>query len=839
MIKLTSRTAWITMGMCFSGAVSAALLDAAPAVNAAGPDRLAVSPRARLAATQTVPSSPSGGSMPSIIPLPATVSAAAGAFSVSAETPIVAAGGEAERIARYFADLTSRTRSIPLNVRPGAGGKATGGIEFVLDSSTSAGAHDAASQASVASAASESYELTISPSDIRVRARDAHGLFYGAITLWSLITADPSASKSSRATLESMTITDAPRFAWRGFLLDSARHYQSVAYIKQLLDWMALHKLNTFHWHLTDDEGWRLEIKKYPRLTEVGAWRVPAGAGPAADIDPKTNKLRVYGGYYTQDQVREVVRYAADRFITVVPEIEMPGHAQAAIAAYARLGTDVVAPPVSSDWGVHTYLYNVDDSTFAFLEDVLTEVMGLFPGTYIHTGGDEAVKDRWRSSPAIQARMRDLGVADEIALQSYFTHRIEAFLSSHGRKLIGWDEILEGGLPRSATVMSWRGTEGAIEASKAGHDVVMSPAPSLYLDYLQSDSSDEPPGRPNYVTLQDMYSFNVVPDAIGAESARHVLGAQVNAWTEHMRITDRLEHAAFPRLAAFAEVVWSQKHGTWQDFVNRLPAQFARYRTLGIHYADSAFAVKFAGSAKVQLSNQANVGEIRYTLDGSEPTRTSARYSEPFALPSAKTVKAATFIDGQRVSSPRVRTFDRASALRRNDDELRSCSKKLVLRLEDDAPRTGERAVFNVDILDPCWIWEKADLAGVTGIAASVGQVPFNFQVGDAVKQIVLYPPETAAGELEVRKDSCDGERIAVLPLAVAATNFAVTSLPRVQLAKSADAVASTGASNGARKAGVAGSGTLGVGDVHDLCLRFTRRAIDPIWALKSVQLFE
>ncbi|HEU4626559.1 MAG TPA: family 20 glycosylhydrolase [Steroidobacteraceae bacterium] len=744
-----------------------------------------------------------------VIPAPSRVTAGQGTFTVTERTPIVAAGGESERIGRYLADLIARTRGIHLPVQAAvAGAPRAGRIELQIDPS-------------IDTESAEAYTMDVSPLGVLIRAREARGLFYGAITFWSLVTGAPEAGKSAQATIDAVRIADAPRFAWRGFMLDSARHYQPPAFIKDMLDWMALHKLNTFHWHLTDDQAWRLQIKKYPRLTEVGAWRVPAGAGAAADIDPATGKPRLYGGYYTQDQVREIVAYAADRFITVVPEIEMPGHAQAALAAYPELGTDAAAPPVSSDWGVHTYLYNPDDATFAFLEDVLTEVMALFPGQYIHVGGDEAVKDRWRASPAVQERMRALGVANEAALQAYFTHRIESFLSAHGRKLIGWDEILEGSLPPTATVMSWRGTAGAIEASKQGHDVVMAPAPTLYLDYLQSDLPDEPSGRPTYVTLRDMYAFNPLPAEIQGDAARHVLGAQINAWTEHMRTTERVEHAAFPRMAAFAEVVWTAPANAadrWPSFVTRLPAQFARYQKLGIHYADSVFAVKFAVAERAELSNQINIGEIRYTLDGSMPTRKSKLYTSPITFKRPTTVTAATFLDGKRVSEPRSRKFDRMSALRRMDTELKSCANKLVLRLEDDAPINGTRAMFTVDILDPCWIWEKADLARVTGIAADVGQVPFNFQVGDAVKQIPLLPPQTPEGELEVRQDSCDGPRIAVLPLAPAASNAAVTALPRVPLSREAQ-----------------GGGS----DVHDLCLRFTRRSVDPIWTLQSVQLFE
>lgn len=814
----------------------------------------------------------------SVIPTPRSAAVSPGSFTVSSRTPVVASSGEAERIARYLVDLVARTRGLPLQVQDG-GEVERSAIELRLEDTAPAG---------------EGYELNVSPRGALIRAREPHGLFYGAVSLWQLMTADV-APRDSSVTLRSVKISDAPRFSWRGFMLDSARHYQPPEFIKQMLDAMALHKLNTFHWHLTDDQGWRLQINKYPLLTEVGAWRVPAGSGPASDIDPATGKPRLYGGFYTQAEVRDVVRYAAERFITVVPEIEMPGHAQAPIAAYPQLGTDPVAPPVSSDWGVHDYLFNVDESTFSFLEDVLTEVIALFPGPYVHIGGDEAVKDRWRASPAIQKRMRELGVADEAALQSYFTHRMEKFLSAQGRRLIGWDEILEGGLPPSATVMSWRGTEGAIEAVNAGHDVVMSPVPALYLDYLQSDLPDEPGGRPTYQTLQNIYEFKVLPEAITGDAAGHVLGAQMNAWTEHMRTPQLVQHAVFPRMAAFSEVVWSgggavapaaslssdlprgaalksessesistsptagklgtsaPYHGGWQDFLRRLPAQLARYRKLGISYADSAFAVAFKGTTRVELSNQVATGEIRYTLNGSPPTASSKLYSTPIAVTPRTTITAATFINGHAVSSPRTHAYDRATQLRRTDTELKSCSNKLILRLEDDAPRTGERPFISVDILDPCWIWEKADLSHVTAISANVAQLPFNFQVGDATKQIPLIPPESEAGELEVRKDSCEGERIAVLPLAPAVGNPQITTLPRTPLMRSPSTPAAAAASPDATRIDVAASPNAArtssarpaaaaadsAPNVHDLCLRFTRRSIDPIWAIQSVQLYE
>ncbi|MGQ0835325.1 MAG: beta-N-acetylhexosaminidase, partial [Gammaproteobacteria bacterium] len=671
---------------------------------------------------------------PSVIPAVAVVELGTGTFPVGAGIRMhVPSDPEVERIAQYFADLVARTRGIQLGIAREDATPPAGAIAFVIDTRPSG-------------ASAESYELAISSERIVISARAPRGLFYGAMTLWQLLTATDATGRA--VTLHGMTIRDEPRFAWRGFMLDVARHYMPPERVKQMIDWMALHKLNTLHWHLTDDQGWRLEIRKYPRLTEVGAWRVPAGAAGTAGR---------YGGYYTQDEVRDIVRYAAERFVTVVPEIGMPGHAQAAIASYPHLGTEGPPPPVSPDWGVHNHLYDVEENTFAFLEDVLSEVFELFPSAYIHVGGDEAVKDRWIASPRVQQRMRQLAIPNETALQSYFTARVESFIRRNGRKLIGWDEILEGGrLPPAATVMSWRGTAGAIEAARQGHDVVMAQERILYLDYLQSDSRDEPPGRPRYVTLADVYAYEPLPAELAAAEAAHILGAQLNAWTEHMRTPERVHHNAFPKVAALAEVLWSPRgQRDWQSFVHRLAPQFARYARLGIDYADSAFAPRFAvlsnqgaDSIRVELSTQTAAGEIRYTLDGREPTRESPLYREPLELRIPASVRAVTYLDGFRMSAAQARAFDRQSLGRRSDDELQTCAQKLVLRLEDDAPLEGERAVFNIDIMDPCWIFKDADLSGISRISAAVGQLPFNFQIGEDARKIPLRTPESPQGEL-------------------------------------------------------------------------------------------
>lgn len=740
------------------------------------------------------------GPPPPLVPLPRDVERLSGSFEVKDETAIAYDPRDAREkdIAIYLAGLVQRTRRLSLKPQAPAGGP--GILLQRLPDPAATG--------------KEGYRLEVRPGGIVVSASQTAGLFYGCVTLWQLLTQN---SGSGAVTLGSMRIEDAPRFAWRGLLLDSVRHYQSPAFIKSFLDIMALHKLNVLQWHLTDDQGWRLEIRKYPRLTQIGAWRVPAGAPPAADVDPATGAPRLYGGYYTQAQVREIVAYAAARNITIVPEIEMPGHATAAIVAYPRLGT-LGTPParVPSDWGIYPNLYNVDDSTFAFLEDVLTETMALFPGPYIHIGGDEAVKTQWKSSPAIQARMRAIGIRDEEGLESYFMQRVGSFLNAHGRQVVGWDEILQGGAPSGTTVMSWRGIDGAVVAAKSGHDAVLTPAPVLYMDNRQGGGADEPPGRGQIETLADVYNFDPAPASLDAGERAHILGVQANIWTEHIRTEQRVEYMAFPRAAALADVAWSppERHD-WRNFLERLAPQLDRYRALGLNYAQSAFEPELSthadetyASATVELTNQAKFGDLRYTTDGTVPSASSPRYRSPLDLPLPAQVAAAAY-SGDRMLAAAARTLDAVSLRHRFSQELELCSNRIALSLEDDAPLAGPRAVFLVDIMNPCWIYSGADLAGVNAIEAAVGQIPFNFQIGDQINAIKLRPPRTPDGELEVHLDSCGGPILADMPLAPAAHNNAVTTL-RADIAPQ--------------------SGT------HDLCFVFAQNGIDPLWVLDWVQ---
>ena len=739
-----------------------------------------------------------------VIPAPAESRALRGSFTVTAKTVIsVPNDAKVEWTARYFADLLARTRGLSLPVVRTPSARS---ISFALDGGDRV-------------TSDEGYALRVSPAGIAVSARDPRGLLHGAVTLWQLLTSDTSRSGPIR--LAAVEIRDAPRFAWRGLMLDSARHYQSPEFIERFIDIMTLHKLNTLQWHLTDDQAWRLEIRKYPKLAEVGGWRVPEGAAAQNNIDPQTGKPRMIGGIYTQETVRHLVAYAAERGITIVPEIEMPGHATAAIVAYPQLAsTDEPPRAVPSDWGVYRNLYNVEESTFTFLEDVLDEVVALFPSRYIHVGGDEAVKDQWRSSPRIQARMRELGVENETKLQGYFTQRIEAFLTSRGRRLIGWDEILEGGIAPNATVMSWRGVDGAVTAARAGHDAVLSPDPTLYLDNRQSPNQHDTPGRGRVVSIEQIYAFDPLRPDLTPDENSHILGLQANIWTEHIRTEERVEYMAWPRGAAVAENGWSQPaQRDWRGFLARLVSQFRRYRALGLRNADTLFRVNIDGvldvpnaRASVTLSNEAGLGDLHYTTNGSDPTPASPRYTAPLDLPLSTRLAATAFQDGHPLADAQRRVLDASFFQRRTSHQLKLCSEKLVLSLEDDAPIDGDRAVFLIDIMNPCWIYPAVDLGHGATLTATVGQLPFNFQIGDDVKKIELRAPATPDGELEVFAGGCQGQRIASLPLAPAAAQQAVTVLPSIELEPRA-------------------------GPPQDVCFRFTQREVDPMWALYSVEI--
>lgn len=437
----------------------------------------------------------------------------------------------------------------------------------------------------------EAYTLVVSENQINVTASTAAGLFYGVQSLLQLF---PNQIYQSDYTLvpqdtewniPAVEIHDYPRFEYRGLHLDVARHFFSVDFIKQYLDLMSMHKLNRFHWHLTEDQGWRIAIEQYPKLTEVGAWRDSTLVG---HYGTNTYDGKEYGGFYTQEEIREVVDYAQRRHITVIPEIEMPGHASAALASYPELGCiENKDYRVKTTWGIFEDIYCPSEETFTFLENVLTEVMNLFPSEYIHIGGDEAPKKQWEESELAQQVIDRENLKNEEELQSYFITRIEEFLNKNGRQIIGWDEILEGGLAPNATVMSWRGVKGGIKAAKQHHDVVMTPGTHLYLDYYQADSQTEPLAIGWLTTLEETYSYEPIPQELDEEEATYILGAQGNVWTEYIRSGEKVEYMAYPRASALAEVTWSPKsQRNWTDFWRRMQTHFQRFEILGINVAE-------------------------------------------------------------------------------------------------------------------------------------------------------------------------------------------------------------------------------------------------------------
>ncbi|MBL7983070.1 MAG: family 20 glycosylhydrolase [Flavobacteriales bacterium] len=429
----------------------------------------------------------------------------------------------------------------------------------------------------------EWYALGVMTDGIVISATTEAGLFRGSRTLVQLLE-----QGRETGTLPCLSITDWPRFPWRGMHLDACRHFWSVEFTKKYIDLLARYKMNSFHWHLTEDQGWRIEIKKYPKLTEVGAWRKGSQVGPYARLEHDTIP---YGGFYTQEQIREVVAYAQARHINVVPEIEMPGHAMAALAAYPRLGCTGGPYEVQRGWGVFEDVFCAgNDSVFTVLEDVLTEVMALFPSEMIHIGGDECPKEAWKACAKCQARMKSEGLKDEHELQSYFIQRIEQFVNSKGRKLIGWDEILEGGLAPNAAVMSWRGTEGGIAAARSGHYAVMSPGSHCYFDHYQGDPANEPLAFGGYTTVQKVYSYEPIPSELKPEEQKYILGAQGNVWTEYILTPEHVEYMAVPRMLALAEVLWTPKEKRDEaDFLRRLTVEFSMLQEMKVNSSHSLY----------------------------------------------------------------------------------------------------------------------------------------------------------------------------------------------------------------------------------------------------------
>jgi len=604
-----------------------------------------------------------------VIPLPARLDARPGEFRLDRETRIALsdpASAELRAVAELFAAPLRAASGLPLPIAPEPAGDDTPNA-ITLRLATAAPATER-----------ESYRLVVTERGATLSAPTPAGASLGLQTLRQLLpselekgvrsrsawatgparTRPPTPAAPARWAIPAVEVEDAPRFRYRGILLDVGRYYFPPEFLEKLIDLLALYKFNALQLHLTDDQGWRLEIKKYPRLTQVGAWRKETMV--AQNFDPYVGDGKPHGGFYTQEQVRALVAYAAARHVTIIPEIEMPGHAGAALAAYPELACTPGPFEVSTKWGVHEDVFCPSERTFSFLEGVLAEVMQLFPSEYIHIGGDEVPKKRWKESAIAQAVIRREGLANEEELQSYFIRRIERYLRAHGRKLIGWDEILEGGLAPEATVMSWRGTDGGIQAARQGHDVIMTPASHMYLDHYQGAPASEPLAIGDSLPLDTVYSFEPVPDELTPEEAGHVLGAQGNLWTEYIATPAYAEYMLFPRMLALSEVVWSPKEArSWDRFVARLPAHFARLDALGAEYrVPEPLGVwgerrVLEDVLRVTMAPSVPGGVVRYTTDGSEPTATSPRYTRPLDVPvssTVATVSARQFLPSGRAS---------------------------------------------------------------------------------------------------------------------------------------------------------------------------------------------
>ncbi|MFK5949879.1 MAG: family 20 glycosylhydrolase [Methylococcales bacterium] len=563
---------------------------------------------------------------------------------------------EVDRIIKYFSEKISTVTN----------------IEIVLQSKFDSDAEILIKQSKNKNFGKEAYNLSVTEKQIEIEVANGGGLFYAFQTILQLLPSQVySDSKIDDIdfALPCVIITDKPKYKWRGFMLDVSRHFFPKEFIFDVLDYLAMHKMNTFHWHLVDDQGWRIEIKKYPKLTEVGAWRADREDQPwNSDRAPqRKGEKATYGGYYTQDDIKEIVKYAEERFITIVPEIEMPGHCTSALSGYPQYSCtgEQFTLPTGSIWGDRKIYCAGNDETFEFLNNILAEVIEMFPDQYIHIGGDEAKKGAWEVCKKCQARIKSEGLKNVEELQGYFINRTEKFINSKKRTLIGWDEILEGGLSPNATVMSWRGLSGGITAAREGHDVVFSPTDYCYFDFYQGNPEYEPPAYAHFLPMKKVYSFDPsLKDSLTVEEQKHILGVQANLWTEYVPTESQAEYMMFPRLSALSEVAWvAQEERSWTDFTQRLEKQFKRYDALGINYSKTAYNVtakyevdKEQYNIIVTLENEIGNTQIRYTTDGTEPTANSNLYLKPFNVNKVITIKGATFKSNEIIS--RVTNLD-------------------------------------------------------------------------------------------------------------------------------------------------------------------------------------
>jgi len=587
-----------------------------------------------------------------LIPQPVEISVGKGFYKLSRNADVGCNNTESKRIADFFIKKINTATGFDLKVSYSK----SADINFKINISNDQ------------KLGNEGYTLDVTTKTITVCANTPAGLFYGMQTLFQLF---PKEIESSSAVQHNwivpvVTITDYPRFAWRGLMLDVSRHFFTKEEVKQYIDEMARWKFNTFHWHLTDDEGWRIEIKSLPKLTEVGAFRVQRYGHFGDRSFPKPGEIATDGGFYTQDDIREVVTYAQERNITIVPEIDVPGHSMAAIASYPELSckkdTSTRVSPGSkfSEWyGNGTFKMNIenalnpsDENVYVFLDKVFTEVAALFPGQYIHVGGDECYKGYWKEDEGCRKLMKELNIRHVEDLQGYFMNRLESILKKNGKKLIGWDEILEGGISPGATVMSWQGIKGGIEAAKMGHDVVMSPTTFAYLDYMQGERTVDPPIYAS-LRLNKCYSFEPVPEGV---DPKYILGGQGNLWTEQVPTLRYAQYMTFPRAWALAEVYWSQKKDkNWNNFIARVEKQFERSDIAKVNYSKAIYDAIVKTSVKqgkliVTMESEAPGLKIYYTIDDAMPDNFTSEYKQPVELPEGPiTLRVITYRDGKPI----------------------------------------------------------------------------------------------------------------------------------------------------------------------------------------------
>lgn len=586
-----------------------------------------------------------------IIPKPVEIKNTAGAYNITAATTIGANNAESQKIAEMFAAKLQQAAGITPKIQK------TGAIQFTINTIPNA------------TIGNEGYTLEASNTGVKIAANKPAGLFYGLQSLLQLLPKEiesKSIAKGIKWTVPGVKVVDYPRFGWRGLMLDVSRHFFSKADVKRYIDDMVRYKFNTLHWHLTDDNGWRVEIKSLPKLTEVGAWRVARNGHFGDRKAPEEGEPTPYGGFYTQDDVREIIKYADERSVTIIPEVDVPGHSMAAIAAYPELSctkdpkTKVNPGTNFAEWYgggkfrmfIDNTLNPSDDKVYEFLDKVFTELAVLFPNKYIHVGGDECYKGFWEKDAGCQALMKKMNMKEVEELQGYFMKRVETILNAKGKKLLGWDEILEGGISPTATLMSWRGVHGGIEAAKLGHDVVMTPSTFAYLDYNQGDVTIDPPIYAG-LRLSKTYSFDPVQEGV---DPKYILGGQGNLWTEQIPTIRYAEYMTYPRAWALSDIFWSPRESKdWNNFTKRMEAHFERADAAEMGYSKAVYDAIVKASNKdnklvAELGSELSDVDIYYTMDDTMPDNFSTKYTQPFEVPDAQiTLRVATYRNGKPI----------------------------------------------------------------------------------------------------------------------------------------------------------------------------------------------